>query len=135
MRTFSRVLRTALSDTATSRARAQVAFPGLAAVLIAGSGVVACGDSTTEPPTPTVASPVSSWTVDVAPVLPFTDVWGTSPSDVYAVGDGGTILHYDGNSWSTMTSGTTVVLNGVWGTSSGDVHVVGVYGTILRGQR
>ena len=32
-------------------------------------------------------------------------VWGSSSSDVFAVGKGGTIVHYDGNAWSTMPSG------------------------------
>ena len=45
------------------------------------------------------------------------DVWGSSGSDVFAVGNGGTILHYDGSAWSAMTSGTTFALNGVWGSS------------------
>jgi hypothetical protein len=30
------------------------------------------------------------------------DVWGSSSSDVYAVGDSGTMLHYDGSAWSLM---------------------------------
>jgi hypothetical protein len=32
-------------------------------------------------------------------------VWGSSSTDVYAVGMAGTILHYDGTSWSLMDSG------------------------------
>jgi len=51
------------------------------------------------------------------------------------VGYVGTILHYDGTTWSTMTSGTGWNLSGVWGTSSGDVYAVGSYGIILRGTR
>ena len=47
-------------------------------------------------------------------------VWGNSGSDVFAVGEGGTILHYDGESWSAMSSGTTNWLNSVWGSSGGD---------------
>ena len=27
------------------------------------------------------------------------DVWGNTGSDVFAVGGGGTILHYDGSAW------------------------------------
>jgi hypothetical protein len=34
------------------------------------------------------------------------DVWGKSPADVFAVGDEGSILHYDGTSWSSMESST-----------------------------
>jgi hypothetical protein len=32
-------------------------------------------------------------------------VWGSSGSDVFAVGDKGTILHYDGSAWSAMDDG------------------------------
>ena len=34
-------------------------------------------------------------------------IWGSSGSNVFAVGDNGTILHYDGTAWSAMTSGST----------------------------
>jgi hypothetical protein len=30
-------------------------------------------------------------------------VWGSSSSDVFAVGFKGTILHYDGKAWGTIT--------------------------------
>ena len=39
--------------------------------------------------------PVTSWSVSQAPSWPLNDVWGASSSDVFAVGDRGTILHYD----------------------------------------
>ena len=55
----------------------------------------------------------------------FNGVWGSSASDVFAVGGSGTILHYNGSSWSAMTSGTTQYLNGVWGSSGSDVFAVG----------
>jgi len=48
------------------------------------------------------------------------------------VGQGGGILHYDGSSWTPMSSGTTNWLEGVWGSSSGDVFAVGESGTILH---
>ena len=59
-------------------------------------------------------------------------VWGDSHSDVFAVGDSGTILHYDGSVWSRQSSGTTANLRGVWGNSATDVIAVGDSGTILR---
>ena len=46
------------------------------------------------------------------------DVWGTSASDVFAVGFGGVILHYDGTMWRSMTSETFVDLEAVWGTGA-----------------
>src|SRR5439155_245664 len=42
-------------------------------------------------------------------------VWGSGRKDVFAVGTGGTILHYDGTSWTVQPSGTPQVLYGVWG--------------------
>ncbi len=59
-------------------------------------------------------------------------VWGSSATDVFAVGMGGTILHYDGTKWLPMTSGTTKDLNAVWGSSGSDVFAVGADGTILH---
>jgi beta propeller repeat protein len=60
-------------------------------------------------------------------------IWGSSGSDIFAIGGyGRTILHYDGNAWSLMTSGTTGILRGVWGSSGSDVFAVGYGGTILH---
>jgi hypothetical protein len=79
------------------------------------------------------------------------DVWGTSATDVYAVG-GQQIMHYDGAQWSEQhrlestpgsdTWGLPGGLRGVWGTSPTDVFAVGGnfpggtlepnYGTVLH---
>ena len=67
-------------------------------------------------------------------------VWGSSHNDVFALGDLGTILHYDGTKWTTiMKSGTKNFLYGVWGNSHNDVFAVGgkvsdsqCYGVILH---
>src|SRR6266550_1543677 len=59
-------------------------------------------------------------------------IWGTSATDVWAVGDAGTILHYNGTSWSSVPSGTFQFLDGVWGSSASDVWAVGDNGTILH---
>jgi hypothetical protein len=59
-------------------------------------------------------------------------VWGKSAADVYAVGTGGIILHYDGKAWSPMTSGTTNDLYSVWCNDASDVFAVGANGTTLR---
>jgi hypothetical protein len=89
----------------------------------------------------TEAATTSAWTWQNP--LPqgnlLTSVWGSSASDVFAVGSYGTILHYDGSSWSAMSSGTTDLLSGVWGSSPTDVFAVGgwwtdsvLHGTILH---
>jgi len=59
-------------------------------------------------------------------------LWGSSGSDVFAVGDNGTILHYDGTAWSAMTSLTTNNLNAIWGISANFAFAVGAHGTILQ---
>jgi len=47
--------------------------------------------------------------------------WGTSSTDMYSVGDGGTILHFDGTTWTKMQSGTALDLQNIWGTD--DQHI------------
>jgi serine/threonine protein kinase len=42
-------------------------------------------------------------------------IWGLSKSEIYAVGDNGTIINYDGKSWNNMESGTKSRLNGICG--------------------
>lgn len=54
-------------------------------------------------------------------------LWGSSGSDVFSVGYGGTIRHYDGTAWSVMDApGGQTTLYGVWGSSGSDVFAVGV---------
>jgi hypothetical protein len=58
-------------------------------------------------------------------------VWGNSSSDVFAVGERGAVLHYNGSGWIPTTSGTTNDLRGIWADSS-YIYVVGTSGTIRR---
>jgi len=64
----------------------------------------------------------------------FSSVWGSAGTDVYAVGPGGTILHYDGIDWACLDSGTASALYGIWGSSEAGVFAAGENGTILRYQ-
>jgi hypothetical protein len=48
------------------------------------------------------------------------------------VGNGGTILHFDGVHWQKMTNAVDVQLNGIWGSSATDVFAVGNGGVILH---
>ena len=45
-------------------------------------------------------------------------VWGRSPTDVYAVGRNGTILHYNGSTWAQLASNTTDTLFTVHGNAT-----------------
>ena len=59
-------------------------------------------------------------------------VWGTAGNNVYVVGYEGKILRYNGDVWTNMDSGTTVILSDIWGSGPDDVFVTGYNGTILR---
>ncbi|MFO0579846.1 MAG: hypothetical protein U1A78_38220 [Polyangia bacterium] len=62
------------------------------------------------------------------------DVWGTAFSDIWAVGDKGTLAHWDGSKWTLVTSpaGPTIGLNAVLGRDAKDAWAVGEMGTVLR---
>ena len=77
--------------------------------------------------------PVNLWAPMSSPVnTPLEDVWGASVSDVFAVGEGGVILHFDGRDWSRMSSGSSADLHSVWGLSGTLVYAGGSNGTLLR---
>jgi hypothetical protein len=60
------------------------------------------------------------------------DVWGTSNNDVFVVGSGGFIWHFDGTTWTEMNSGTGNNLLDIWGTSPTDIWAVGAPGVIVH---
>ncbi len=53
-------------------------------------------------------------------------VWGTAPDNVYAAGDLGTFLRYDGTSWQVVSNlpGTNALYD-LWGTSPDNIFAVG----------
>ena len=60
-------------------------------------------------------------------------IWGTSATDVFAVGNLGIILHYNGTAWLPMSSGISGAdLTAVWGISPAEVYAVGFAGNILK---
>lgn len=82
---------------------------------------------------PNTACP--TWCVEAAPAgtsARLSAVWAVTGNDVFAVGDGGTILRRQNNAWTKLTSGTTTNLRSVWGAAPNDVWAVGEAGTILR---
>src|SRR5207249_2155474 len=73
-----------------------------------------------------------TWTSEQLPSGTYRGTWASSAADVFAVGAGGTIRHFNGPSWELQNSGTLNDLHGVWGSSSGDVFAAGSGGTVLH---
>jgi len=81
---------------------------------------------------------VARWTVmESGTEADLADVWGTSGSSVYTVGELGTddpngfqlaslVFHYDGSAWILQRRIRDVSLRGVWGASDTDVWAVGL---------
>lgn len=59
-------------------------------------------------------------------------IWGSAANDIWAVGTGGTILHYDGLAWRPVDSGTNVDLYSICGIDKDDIWVVGARGSVLE---
>lgn len=59
-------------------------------------------------------------------------IWGSSSGDIFAVGDAGTIMHYNGRQWLQEDTGVEMNFNGVWGASASSVYAVGDNGLFLH---
>jgi len=59
-------------------------------------------------------------------------LWGSGPDDLWAVGDRGLVVHFDGRTWRKVPSGTSADLLGMAGRERGDAWIVGNNGTLLR---
>lgn len=64
---------------------------------------------------------------------PISDGWSVSPSETYAVGYSGNIIHSAGaGTWTPQPSGTAVRLTDIWASGPQDLYAVGDGGTILH---
>lgn len=59
-------------------------------------------------------------------------VWGSSDKDVWAVGSGGTVVHWDGSAWKGVPLGRKDTIRGVGGRSANDVFVVSAMNVVLH---
>jgi hypothetical protein len=62
----------------------------------------------------------------VLPLAACGETVGPEPAErvVYAVGEGGTVLLFDGDRWTPLTTGAGGVVEAVWGTAEDDVHAL-----------
>lgn len=72
------------------------------------------------------------WESPLPASITLNGIWGSSANALWAVGDNGHILRYDGTAWSLQSSPTTSHLRAVWGSSASDVWAVGDSSTILH---
>lgn len=52
-------------------------------------------------------------------------IWGTDDKHIWAVGDSGTVLTWNGTAWTTLATPLGGSLAAVWGTSAQDVFIAG----------
>ncbi len=57
-------------------------------------------------------------------------IWGANATAIYAVGDEGKVIFYNGKKWASQVTPTSMRLTSVWGTSATDVWAVG-YGAVV----
>jgi len=100
---------------------------GVGGYVIGGSGIICtwllalgCAGGDVTAPERLVWSHVSSGTAD-----DLWDVWGSSATDVWAVGSNGAIVHYDGTRWSRALDSVSYFFRGVWGSGPTDIWAVG----------
>lgn len=75
--------------------------------------------------------PPASWVEVATPPGVLNDVWGSSSTDVFAVGKAGLVMRYQGGGWSKMGNTTTMDLEGVWGASASQIFAVGDVGDLF----
>jgi len=87
---------------------------------------VSQADSLASPPV-FASCPQAAW--ELQNPLPqsnrLTAIWGSSATDIFAVGSRGAIVHFDGSEWVVMEPVTSAALSGVWGVASNNVYAVG----------
>ncbi len=94
---------------------------------------VADGDASGQDFTSSAEPSAPTWrTVASGTSRMLSSVRGSAPDHVWAVGESGTILSWNGSAWAGATSGTTSWLWGVWASSAADAWAVGEAGTILH---
>lgn len=52
-------------------------------------------------------------------------IWANSPKEIYLIGTNGSIVFFNGTTFTKMNSGTTNQLDDIWGTSSSNIWAVG----------
>jgi hypothetical protein len=67
----------------------------------------------------------TSWNVEsVPPGRGLLRVWGSSPNNIWAAGDYGTLLHFDGQAWTKVPFDSLQSIGPIFGTGSGNTFCI-----------
>jgi hypothetical protein len=66
----------------------------------------------------------SGWFWEARPAqVAINAMWGSSPTDLWAVGQGGLALHDDGGAWLPVDTGVEAPLLDIWGSTADDIYI------------
>jgi hypothetical protein len=92
--------------------------------------IVSCSSGDKTPGTNNIDS--SAWTLmDSGTTENLAAIWGTSIDNIYAAGARGTLLHYNGSTWTPVNLATVAAdtsFTDIWGISNSDIYVTGYNG-------
>ena len=76
----------------------------------------------------------TTWVDEASPVRGLNEIWGSSSSpDIFAVGDRGAVVHFDGTGWEAQrTPEPASDLRAIWGNAGDDVYAAGEGGSLLH---
>ena len=88
------------------------------------SGTGACVVSMTQDQAVRATFSLGSWSaMSIPTTAQLHGIWGSSPTQIFAVGAAGTVLEFDGSSWTSLASGVSdKTLWDAWGSSPSDVY-------------
>ncbi len=98
-------------------------------------GLLACDDPVRIPPPPNASKPIPisvQWEHPFPQSNDLRRMWGFPDGTFYAVGDAGTVVHYDGAYLTMVDVPTREDLHGIWAGSPTDVYVAGFNGSLLH---
>ena len=111
-------------DGAAWTAMASPVITGLRAIAGSGTDLVVVGDAST-----VLRLTASGWVRDLSATGPtgsLSGVWERAPNDLYVVGNGSKVAHWDGTTWVTSPlSGLTRNLRAISGRSASEIYIVG----------
>ncbi|HEY5938634.1 MAG TPA: hypothetical protein VIU61_28480 [Kofleriaceae bacterium] len=75
-----------------------------------------------------------AWCFESPAPIPYapTAMFAVSPTDAWAIGARGAVMHWDGAIWKSVPANTTADLHDIWMASATDGWIVGTGGTIRR---